>query len=827
MKHLPNATKSSRLTVHTTRIVLGYLILGVLWILLTDRLLDLLVADPDVRSFLQTIKGWAYIAITAGLLYWLIHRGGKQLLDTEKALQETGERYRQVFERNPAIKMLIDPADGTIIETNQAAADFYGYSIEQMRGMNIEKLSTMSSEDVLGIMQAARNEELTISMLGQRVASGDIRNIEAHSGPIVVNGHTYIYAIIHDITTRVQAEEKLRRQNEELAALHETTLGIINRLDPDSLFEAIVNRATGLLDTPHVFICLIKENENGEKYLFMPAASGFFSIEAGQPLAFGDGLTEQVWRTRQAVKIDDYSRWRGRRTSLDHMPIHSVMASPLNIGEEVWGVLGMAYFEKGRTLAEEQVDLFGRLAELAALALQNARLYTEVQQELKEKVKVQQTLVRHNEELSALQDIALGIINHLDTNTLLDTLLNKAASLIGTPHAYLYLVVPGDEQRPEPHLVTHSATGMFRDNIGLSLGRGEGIGGTVWETGEVLAVDNYRKWAKRATYFDKIDIHAVAGIPLKVGSEVIGVIGVAFFDEGRKVSPDEVAMLGRFAKLASVALQNARLYTSAQQELKERIKTEAHLQESVEAQRHLLAQLLTAQEAERRRLSMEIHDGPLQSLGVSLLALDRTLKRHERGQHREAATELEYMREMLVGIVDEVRDILSVLSLDMLNTYGLASALHDHAARFAEVTGIKTHLTCDVPSPLPTYIELLMYRLVQESLANVRKHSDATDVEVRLVTDNGNIVMTVTDNGKGFNVEEAMQKERAGEKIGLHSMSQRLREARGEMHIESEPGKGTTITFVCPLPPEPEPEPEPVVELEHSHTGSGVLAAEH
>jgi PAS domain S-box-containing protein len=819
VKYLPNAPRPSRLIVLTTRIVLVYLIVGVLWILVTDRLLDFLVSDHALRSFLQTIKGWLYIIANALLLYWLIHRSATGLLRAEKELRESNERYRQMFERNRAIQIIVDPTDGRIIDANQAAVDFYGYPLEQLLRMHIAQISTLSQEESLAEMERARLEERSYFLYKDRLASGELRDIEVYSGPISLDGRTYLYSIVHDITSRRQAEEALRRQNEELAALHETALGIINRLDHDSLLDAIVNKACALLDTPHVFVCVVRENEHGVKYLLMPSGSGFFSIEVGRPLPFGDGLTEHVWRTGQTIKVDDYSRWRGRRSTLDYMPIHAALSVPLTIGDEVAGVLGMAYFEPDRTIGPEEVALFERLAKLASLALQNARLYAAAQQELEERIKVQKALVRHNEELIVLHDTTLGIINRLDPDSLLETLVSKAAALIDTPHAYLYLVEPADDRISEPHLVIRMGTGFFLPNIGYTIRRGEGIAGRVWQTGEVLAVDDYHAWSGRSTNLDYMSIHAVAGIPLRVDNEVVGVIGVAFFDEGRKVGPEEVALLERFAKLASLALQNARLYSAAQQELEERVKTERILQESATAQARLLAQLQTAQEAERRRLSMEIHDGPLQSLGVSLLALDRALRRYERGQHDEAASELRHVRQTIVGIVEEVRGILSVLSLEILNTYGLASALHDHVDRFSEVTGIQTIVKNRLSSRLPSYIELLMYRLAQESLANIRKHSGATQADITLSIEGDNLAMKISDNGKGFNVEEAIRKERAGEKIGLQSMHQRIREARGEMVIRSVPNRGTTITFTCPLPDD-----DLQIESDHTPEPANLLA---
>jgi signal transduction histidine kinase len=223
------------------------------------------------------------------------------------------------------------------------------------------------------------------------------------------------------------------------------------------------------------------------------------------------------------------------------------------------------------------------------------------------------------------------------------------------------------------------------------------------------------------------------------------------------------------------------------------------LEEHASAQTHLLRQLLTAQESERRRLSMEIHDGPLQSLGVAILAIDRTLRRQVLGEHQEAADELAYVRDTVDDIVSDIRAILADLSLDVLMGYGLVPALRDHTERFTQLTGIRVDLRNNLQHRVPSHIELLMYRLVQESLANVRKHSGASQVEISLHLDDGHLVMSVADNGSGFDPEKVTTWHAAGEHIGLASMRQRITDAQGDLRVQSAPGKGTNLTFTVPV----------------------------
>ena len=230
---------------------------------------------------------------------------------------------------------------------------------------------------------------------------------------------------------------------------------------------------------------------------------------------------------------------------------------------------------------------------------------------------------------------------------------------------------------------------------------------------------------------------------------------------------------------------------------------EEALKEHAASQANLLNQLMNAQETERRRLSMEIHDGPLQSIAVAITELDRSLRRQDRGEAELARRELSSLRGTLTNMVAELRTVLSDLSLEILSNYGLEAAIRAYAERFPDIEGINLTLRNSLQVRLPYSIELLLYRLAQETLANVRKHSQATEVMITLEDRENRLYMAISDNGRGFDVSEALAHSQlqAGYRLGLRSMRQRIEEAQGGLTIESHPGEGTTLEFWCPLPP--------------------------
>jgi PAS domain S-box-containing protein len=178
-----------------------------------------------------------------------------------------------------------------------------------------------------------------------------------------------------------------------------------------------------------------------------------------------------------------------------------------------------------------------------------------------------------NAELTALHETALALIDELDDEKLLERIASQAGELAGTPDSYLYLR-DGDELR------VAVGTGVFADNVGHRLRKGEGLAGRVWETGEPLTVEDYQSWEGRKTVYDGMAIHGVAGVPLRSRTEVVGVLGIAYGEPGRGFDPADIALLSRFAHLASLALESARLYTSAKEELAERRRAESAVREA-------------------------------------------------------------------------------------------------------------------------------------------------------------------------------------------------------------------------------------------------------
>lgn len=138
----------------------------------------------------------------------------------ESALREIEERYRQMFDKNEAVKWLIDPETGTIVDANSAAAKFYGYPLEKLKTMTVSDINILSPEEIKKRLVDAQASYGTFNFQ-HRLANGDIREVELHTGPIVVKGKRLLFSIIHDITERKKAEKALRESEEKYRSIFE------------------------------------------------------------------------------------------------------------------------------------------------------------------------------------------------------------------------------------------------------------------------------------------------------------------------------------------------------------------------------------------------------------------------------------------------------------------------------------------------------------------------------------------------------------------------------------------------------------------------------
>lgn len=207
-------------------------------------------------------------------------------------------------------------------------------------------------------------------------------------------------------------------------------------------------------------------------------------------------------------------------------------------------------------------------------------------------------------------------------------------------------------------------------------------------------------------------------------------------------------------------------------------------------------QMLQAQEDERRRLARDVHDGPAQVLANAVFGLEwckRTLDRNP----AQLGAELENIEHDLRNGLDDVRQFIYDLSPVSFTELGLAVTLRRYLQRFSDRTHITTNLAVDPElERVNAQVEMGVFRIIQEALQNVRKHSRANAVDVSVVREDGLLTVLIVDNGVGFDQGAPRS---SGTHFGLVSMSERARLLHGELKIDSQVGAGTRVSLSVPV----------------------------
>ena len=152
---------------------------------------------------------------------------GKEKKNSLQALWESEKQYYSLFSDNSAVMLLIDPSTGNIVDSNEAASKFYGYTRNELTTMKIQNINTLSEEQVEAEMEKAKNMEQNHFLFEHRLASGTIKHVEVYSGKVTLKDKPFLFSIIHDISGRKQAEKALKESEERYRTLFEnSTIGI-------------------------------------------------------------------------------------------------------------------------------------------------------------------------------------------------------------------------------------------------------------------------------------------------------------------------------------------------------------------------------------------------------------------------------------------------------------------------------------------------------------------------------------------------------------------------------------------------------------------------
>jgi signal transduction histidine kinase/PAS domain-containing protein len=404
----------------------------------------------------------------------------------------------------------------------------------------------------------------------------------------------------------------------------------------------------------------------------------------------------------------------------------------------------------------------------------------ELSRDVSEEKTIKESLIRRNQQLSILNAVAATVNQSLKLEDILERSLDSVLRLTHVDVGAVFLI---EEQGGEMHLTAYRGLSEEAARIAADTGLLDGSCGGVAEHGRVVVVPDLSRFrGRRAASLQRENLTTLVHVPLTAKGCILGSMCVGTRQD-REFPPDDQELLQAIGSQIAVAIENARLYEEGQ--VKERMRSE------------LFKKAINAQEEERRRIARELHDETSQSLTALLFAA-------EEAQEMRALKEVRYrlvgMHDLLQHTLDGVHKVIFDLRPSMLDHLGLVPAIRWLAKTRLEPKGMRIHFEEQGETRrLEPEVETAIFRVIQEAVANISRHSAARNVSIVYRTGRDHVYVCVEDDGIGFEQVDLSTAPDSLRGLGLLGMQERLELLGGDLEIASSPGNGTRLHIRMPV----------------------------
>jgi signal transduction histidine kinase len=546
-------------------------------------------------------------------------------------------------------------------------------------------------------------------------------------------------------------EHRLRR-------LVEVGRSLVTVLDPEAVFERLLEVARELTGARYAAIGVLDERrERLER--FLTAGIDRDAHRAIGDLPGGRGVLGVLIRDPKPLRLTDVGRHaQSYGFPLSHPPMETFLGVPILIDGEAWGNLYLTEKDAGEFTSDDE-EAVVVLADWAAIAIANARLYKDVRERRDE-------LERTIRGLETTTEISKALGGVTDLDRVLELVVKRSRALIDARAAEIALL-DGDE------FVIAAAAGEGVEGYkGQRVAFSDSIAAPAMRTGRQQRFDRVPRESFAAR---ELGARSAIATPMIFRDRPIGfLVVIDRLDGDRPFNDEDERLLQAFAASAATAVATAQ-----------------------NASEEALRRGIEASESERTRWARELHDETLQQLAGLRVMLSAALRS---GQAERMTGAITGAVEQINTAIGDLRSLITELRPAALDELGAKPALESLIERVSRQTDLEIALAVnlayengDAAHRLAPEVESTLYRLVQEALTNVAKHAAATRVDVDVTEHDGQIVITVRDDGAGFDTGQRS----AG--FGLMGMRERLALVRGSLTIDSTPGDGTMIRASIPI----------------------------
>jgi diguanylate cyclase (GGDEF)-like protein/PAS domain S-box-containing protein len=459
--------------------------------------------------------------------------------------------YHAVFQHSP-IGMVLTDRYGIIQEANEAIGRFLDQEASLLVGTVYTDWLLIEDQGEEAILrQKLLSGKRTGYSYEARFTRKDGKTIWGKLSASLLRSHDgeprQMVILCEDIHERKRSEETLKVHEKEMAALYETSLAINSQLNLANLLESIVEHAARLVDA-----------RMGGLYLTLPdeqtieLTAGYNMPEKliGTKLKVGEGLSGRVVESGEPMMVADHSVWEGRTPTYEGTPFRRVLGVPIKHRGKVTGVIVITDTERIGLFRPSEIRLVGLMADQAAVAIENARLFKAAHQRA--------------DQLDLLNRVGLAITTGLEMDQVAKTILEQVQRLLNIDAFYLALY---DDENGQITFVTFYDRGTFSALQPQNIHTNPGLTGYVIDTRSPLLLDDLTTGGLPTRYSG---IHtndrpsrSFLGVPLLQGERVLGVISIQSYQVGMYTAED-VLLMETIAAQAAVAVDNARLFAEVQ-----------------------------------------------------------------------------------------------------------------------------------------------------------------------------------------------------------------------------------------------------------------------
>ncbi|HLE52636.1 MAG TPA: GAF domain-containing protein, partial [Anaerolineales bacterium] len=484
----------------------------------------------------ETFAAYAATALKNAKVHAELQREVEERLQAQLALRESEERYRSLFENNQTVILLMEADTGIIVDANPAACRFYGYNKAALTKLSMFDLVDLPGDASLAALEYLGRENLSKSQLKNRLENGTVRDVEVYFGPIRFDGQELIYAIMHDVTDRVQREREMETVVTVATALRTAQTST-------DMLPIILEQVNHLLQPERAAICRC-DPLSGETVIEL--ASGNTFHKSGQRLPPGEGIVGHVITSGKPyltnIAPQDAHITTEARTNIPQ----AFAAVPLVAMDQTLGALIVG---RESEISEADLRLLTVIAEIAASAIRRATLFEETQ--------------RRMQRLDALHRIDKAITTNLNLDATLAVLLDQITTRLGVDAADILL-----HETPTQSLYRAAGQGFHTDLIQQSYVQlGESLAGRAALERRLFFVPDLRSngypspWLRQLADDEKFI--AYVGVPLTAHNQVKGVLEL-FQRTPLDNDQDWWNFLDNLAHQAAIAIDNASLLADLQ-----------------------------------------------------------------------------------------------------------------------------------------------------------------------------------------------------------------------------------------------------------------------